>query len=86
MRSGLPDLASGAYDLVVANILATPLKLLAPLLCTLLNAEGELVLSGILERQAGELREAYAPWLAIDVAAVDDGWVLMTGSTATRVA
>jgi ribosomal protein L11 methyltransferase len=86
LRSGLPDLAFGAYELVVANILATPLKLLAPLLCALLDAGGELVLSGILERQAGELRDAYSPWLAIDVAAVDDGWVLMTGSRPTRVA
>ncbi len=86
LRSGLPHLASGEYDLVVANILATPLKLLAPVLCGLLGANGELVLSGILERQAGELRDAYAPWLAIDVAAIDDGWVLMAGSRATRMA
>ena len=86
MRSGLPDAVSGRYDLVVANILATPLKLLAPLLCGLLSESGELVLSGILERQAGELREAYAPWLAIDVAEADDGWVLMVGSRATPMA
>ncbi len=82
LRSGLPELASGTYALVVANILATPLKLLAPLLSSLLADGGDLVLSGILERQAGELRAAYAPWLAIDVAAVDDGWVLMTGTGA----
>jgi len=86
LRTGLPELARGRYDLVVANILATPLKLLAPLLCGLLSDSGELVLSGILERQAGELREAYAPWLAIDVAEVDDGWVLMVGSRTTPVA
>jgi len=79
VRTGLPDLASGCYALVLANILATPLKLLAPLLSSLLEPGGTLVLSGILERQAGELREAYAPHLAIDVAAADDGWVLMTG-------
>ena len=80
VRSGLPELASGRYALVLANILATPLKLLAPLLSSLLEPGGTLVLSGILERQAGELREAYAPHLAIDVVAADDGWVLMTGS------
>ena len=82
VRAGQPDLASGRYALVLANILATPLKLLAPLLSSLLEPGGVLVLSGILERQAGELREAYAPHLAIDVASVDDGWVLMTGAAA----
>jgi len=86
LRSGLPDLAGGAYQLVVANILATPLKLLAPVLCALLEPGGELVLSGILERQADELSAAYAPWLALGVASTDDGWVLMTGSRPTRVA
>ncbi|HEX2540877.1 MAG TPA: 50S ribosomal protein L11 methyltransferase [Caldimonas sp.] len=86
LRSGLPDLAQGRYALVLANILATPLKLLAPVLCAFVDEGGELVLSGILERQAGELRAAYAPWLALDVVASDDGWVLMTGSRATRMA
>ena len=32
LRAGLPERASGRYDVVLANILATPLKLLAPLL------------------------------------------------------
>ena len=86
LRSGLPDVAGGAYGLVVANILATPLKLLAPVLCALLEPGGELVLSGILERQADELSAAYAPWLALGVASTDDGWVLMTGSGPTPVA
>jgi len=38
---------------------------------------GDLLLTGILERQAEELRIAYAPWLAIEVADSDDGWILM---------
>ena len=86
LRSGLPEAASGTYGLVVANILATPLKLLAPVLFSLLAKDGDLVLSGILERQAGEMRKAYAPWLAMEVAAIDDGWVLMTGSRPTPMA
>lgn len=69
----------GGYALVLANILATPLKLLAPLLCARLAAGGDLVLAGILERQAAELRAAYAPWLALTVADGEDGWILMTG-------
>lgn len=71
---------SGHYGLIVANILATPLKMLAPLLSGHLDAGGALVLSGILERQADELCEAYAPWLDLAVADSDDGWILMTGA------
>lgn len=80
LRAGLPDLASGRYMLVLANILATPLKLLAPLLCDLLDDGGTLLLSGILARQVEEIRAAYQPWLRLDVASTDDGWVLMTGT------
>jgi ribosomal protein L11 methyltransferase len=39
---------------------------------------GNLVLAGILERQADELKEAYAPWLPLEVADAEDGWILMT--------
>jgi ribosomal protein L11 methyltransferase len=79
LHAGLPDLAQGHYPLVLANILATPLKLLAPLLCGHLAADGDLVLAGILARQADELKAAYAPWCALEVSAEDDGWILMTG-------
>jgi ribosomal protein L11 methyltransferase len=77
---GLPDQAHGTYDVVLANILATPLKVLAPLLCAHVGAGGHLVLAGILERQADELKAAYAPFLALSVADTEDGWILMTGS------
>ena len=62
----------------LANILATPLQVLAPLLCSYVAAGGHLVLAGILERQADELKEAYAPWLPLEVADAEDGWILMT--------
>lgn len=78
LRSGLPDAAQGLYDTVLANILATPLRVLAPLLCAHVAQGGYLVLAGILERQVAELQEAYAPWLALSVADSEDGWVLMT--------
>jgi ribosomal protein L11 methyltransferase len=65
---------------VLANILATPLKVLAPLLCARVAAEGSLVLAGILERQAEELIQAYAPYCRLAVADAEDGWVLMTAS------
>ena len=81
LEAGLPERAgspSAAYPLVLANILATPLKLLAPLLSAHVAAGGHLVLAGILERQAAELQAAYAPWLALEVSDREDGWILMT--------
>lgn len=78
LNVGLPDIASGQYKTVLANILATPLKVLAPLLCTHVVKGGHLVLAGILARQADELKAAYAPWCALEVADSEDGWILMT--------
>ena len=43
---------------------------------------GHLVLAGILERQTDELKAAYAPYLQLDVADTEDGWVLMTARRA----
>ncbi len=74
---GLPDAASGQYQTVLANILASPLKVLAPLLCERVAPGGQLVLSGILERQAAELTAAYAPFVTLAVADTQEGWVLM---------
>ena len=76
--AGLPDTAQGSYPLVLANILATPLKLLAPLLAGHVAPDGYLVLAGILDRQADELKAAYAPWLVLTVSDAEDGWILMT--------
>jgi ribosomal protein L11 methyltransferase len=80
LNAALPHAAEGAYDLVLANILAKPLTLLAPLLAARLASGASLVLAGILERQTDELREAYAPHCLLDIADSEDGWVLMTAS------
>jgi ribosomal protein L11 methyltransferase len=77
LQTGLPDLAQGQFDVVLANILATPLKVLAPLLCGHVAPGGQLLLAGILERQAQELQEAYRPWLNLEVLDREDGWILM---------
>ena len=82
LKAGLPDAAQGQYHTVLANILATPLKVLAPLLCGHVQAGGNLVLAGILERQADELKAAYAPYLQLEVADSEDGWILMTARRA----
>ncbi|NKE66218.1 50S ribosomal protein L11 methyltransferase [Ramlibacter sp. RBP-2] len=78
IAAGLPELAAGRYGTVLANILATPLKMLAPLLCAHVAPQGSLVLAGILERQAAELTQAYAPYAVLEVSDREDGWVLMT--------
>ncbi|HEX7890122.1 MAG TPA: 50S ribosomal protein L11 methyltransferase [Ramlibacter sp.] len=78
LQAGLPDRASGRYRTVLANILATPLKVLAPLLCGYVEPGGSLVLAGILSRQADELKAAYAPYGQLQVSDEEDGWILMT--------
>jgi len=83
MRVGLPDISKGPYDTVFANILATPLKVLAPLLCGLVKPGGHLVLAGILERQEAELKEAYVPFCDLEISNACEGWILMTSGIKT---
>ena len=82
LAAGRPGLAQGVYGVVLANILATPLKLLAPLLAGHVQPGGWLVLAGILERQADDISAAYAPWLQLAVADSEEGWILMCGQRA----
>jgi ribosomal protein L11 methyltransferase len=77
---GFPDIATGTYQTVLANILATPLKVLAPLLWERVASGGSLVLAGILQRQSEELKEAYAPYCRLTVSDQEDGWILMTAT------
>jgi ribosomal protein L11 methyltransferase len=80
VRSGLPEIAQQTYPTVLANILASPLKVLAPLLWSHVAPGGHLVLAGILERQAQELKDAYAAYCELTVADTEDGWILMTAA------
>lgn len=66
-------------DIVVANILANPLRVLAPLLIGLVKPGGHIVLSGILEGQADAVMEAYSPAIAFDAPAREDGWICLQG-------
>ena len=80
-RFGAPGaLQAGAFDVVVANILANPLKLLAPLLASRVRIGGSVVLSGILEAQAADVSDAYAQWFNIGVWKKDDGWLALAGA------
>jgi ribosomal protein L11 methyltransferase len=67
-------------NVVVANILANPLKLLAPVLASSCARGGRLALSGILPAQAAEIMEHYSPWIAFDPVAEVEGWVCLTGT------
>ncbi len=66
-------------DIVVANILANPLRVLAPLLIALVKPGGHIVLSGILEGQADAVMEAYSPAIDFDAPAREDGWICLQG-------
>lgn len=80
VEAQLPEgLTDGQFDVVVANILSNPLKVLAPMLSTRVKSGGSLVLSGVLERQALEVAHAYAPWLQLSVWQARDGWVCLAG-------
>jgi ribosomal protein L11 methyltransferase len=67
------------YDIVAANILSGPLKLMAPMLASRVANGGALVLSGILARQTDELIASYAPYIRLTVAAEREGWVALAG-------
>jgi ribosomal protein L11 methyltransferase len=80
INAHLPEgLVDGLFDVVLANILSNPLKVLAPMLSTRVRSGGCLVLSGVLERQALEVAQAYAPWLPMTVWQARDGWVCLAG-------
>lgn len=77
LRAAAPEaITPERYDLVVANILAQPLIVLAPLLAT---RGRRIALSGILEEQGAEVAAAYAPWIRLAAHASADGWVLLEG-------
>lgn len=67
-------------DVVLANILANPLKVLAPLLADATREGGLLVLSGILANQAPDVRQAYRDWFALHETCEEQGWVRLCGT------
>lgn len=70
---------SGPVPIVVANILAKPLMVLAPLLADLTATGGKLALSGILEEQADEVQATYSAWYDFEPVQAEGGWVLLSG-------
>jgi ribosomal protein L11 methyltransferase len=76
---GADHAVTAEYDAVIANILANPLKMLAPLLARATRRGGQIVLSGILEHQADEVMACYREWFDMRLDRRDDGWVLLVG-------
>ena len=77
--------AEQKFDIVVANILSSPLKLMAPMLSGRVAPGGALILSGVLARQAEEVAAAYAPFIKLGVWAEQDGWVALHGRLGSDV-
>jgi ribosomal protein L11 methyltransferase len=73
------ELPAGSYAVVVSNILAQPLIVLAPLLAARTALGGRLALAGLLAAHAGEVAAAYAGWFALAVEQRIDDWVLLAG-------
>ena len=73
-----PSGAAG-FDVVIANILANPLKLLAPALAGRVGSGGRIVLSGVLAAQADDVAGAYARWFNIASWQGEGGWVALAG-------
>ena len=69
------DLNNDKFEIVIANILSNPLRILAPALAKLTN--NTLVLSGILDTQSEELIDIYKPWFKVSVIDTLDGWALL---------
>ena len=67
-------------DVVVANILANPLIVLAPLLMSMTRKGGYIALSGILRDQVEEVERIYRQWFEMRIAGEQEGWVLLTGT------
>jgi len=73
------DVATASYDLVVANILTNPLRMLAPLLANATRQGGQIVLSGILEEQAQDVMNIYQQWFDLNPPIFEDGWSCLSG-------
>ena len=76
---GAADAVRQPAQIVVANILAHPLVVLAPLLARLTARDGRLALAGMLAGQADEVRVAYEPWFGFETPMTDEGWTLLSG-------
>ncbi len=67
------------YDVVIANILSNPLRMLASALASYVKPSGQIILSGILESQIEEMCEIYAQWFVMSTYTIQEGWACLHG-------
>ncbi len=67
------------YDVVIANILSNPLRMLASALASYVKPRGQIILSGILESQIEEMCEIYAQWFVMSTYTIQEGWACLHG-------
>jgi ribosomal protein L11 methyltransferase len=75
----LPEGTPQPADIVVANILTNPLKMLAPLLANATCQGGRIVLSGVLSEQATDVEQVYSQWFNLNPTIIEDGWACLSG-------
>ena len=81
VKFALPDAVNeDIFDVVIANLLANPLRVLAPLLAARARTAGWIVLAGILERQVAAVRQAYANWVELAPVYPCEGWTCLSGA------
>ncbi|MDR0703096.1 MAG: 50S ribosomal protein L11 methyltransferase [Azoarcus sp.] len=68
-----------AFEVVVANILTTPLCLLAPVIAPRIADGGQMALSGVLEQQAGQVIDTWAHWITLEIGDSREGWIRLQG-------
>ena len=71
------------FDVVVANILSNPLKILAPMLSARVKPGGYLILAGIFEWQTLEMQDAYKDYVALQPWRDREGWICLVAQKAT---
>lgn len=77
----LPDsILNEQFDVVLANILTNPLKVLAPLLAGATRSGGRIALSGVLQEQAEEVMAIYQQWFDLAPTVFDEGWACISGT------
>ena len=79
IQTGFADFKTPQVDVLIANILANPLKALSLEMKSRLKPQGVLALSGIMSDQANEVILAYEPWINLNVSQTKEGWVILSG-------
>lgn len=77
---GLPEqITLPQADILIANILAEPLRQLAESIANSVKSGGNLVLSGLLIEQADAIADIYQQWFDMEPVAIEGDWARLHG-------